>query len=443
MSFVKRQQSFKKKSYTASPQQQARVTEARHDRSTSSISSMPGSFEVLAPQLASGPWGGPYPDGAEPRLQSVVPASRLSESMTSRTSSEPFPSATTKNNISTSNFLKLPRRKKKPNTLFPLPIKIPPPGPIGGTPTPQNSLLLSPLKPSFPSPTTSSPPLTGDPERNLYKNIANEDLVPLQSSSRSAFILSSVNFAAPASPLRQGSTSSARSATSSPAMAPSLAGWRPRSGTVNSFHSRADDDHVPIQLNQDSGRNSGASTTLGRNSIAGLRSLTSKFRHPSDLQLPRHGSPGGLPGSSGLPSSKDSFALSRETLVVPERENGEPSGKYYTRLERDIPKKSIAFLMAKSADPFSHDVLRSLMRTFKFYEEPMDISLRRFLWEIKLPGEAQQIDRVMSAFAERYHECNPHIFSSFGKCTNVAMIVELICIRSSVSCRLLLSHSSF
>lgn len=427
MGFVRRQQSFRSKSYTASPQQQARATELRLDRSTTSVSSISGSFERLASPAVSGPWGGPYPHGAEPRSQSVVPPSRLSESMTSRTSTEPFPSAstTTKTNNSTADFFKMPRRKPKPDTLFPLPIKLAPPGPVvGGIPISQNSLLVSPVKPLLPSPTTRSPPLTGDPDRYFYKDIASKELVPLPSSSHGAYIVSSGNLTAPASPLRQDSTSSARSTTSSPAMAPSLGRWRPRSGTLNSLHSRVDDEPMPTQLIQDSGRNSGASTALGRNSIAGLRSLTSKLRHPSDLQLPRHGSHSGLLGSSGLPSNKDSFALSRETLVIPERENGEPSGKYYTRLERDIPKKSIALLMAKSADPFSHDVLRSLMRTFKFYEEPMDMSLRRFLWEIKLPGEAQQIDRVMSAFAERYHECNPHIFSSFGKRTNDAVIAH-------------------
>ena len=40
----------------------------------------------------------------------------------------------------------------------------------------------------------------------------------------------------------------------------------------------------------------------------------------------------------------------------------------------------------------------------------MDISLRRFLWEIELPSESQQIDRVLSAFAQRYLECNTTIF---------------------------------
>ena len=168
---------------------------------------------------------------------------------------------------------------------------------------------------------------------------------------------------------------------------------------------------MPTPHVQESGRSSTASTTLGRNSIAGLRSLTSRLRHPSETYSPRHGSPGS--GAAGL-SANNSFALSRETLVVPDREEGETAGKYFQRLEKDIPKKSIALVLSKSSDTFSHDVLRSLMRTFKFFEEPMDMSMRRFLWQIDLPGEAQQIDRVISAFAERYHECNPHIFNTLG-----------------------------
>lgn len=148
------------------------------------------------------------------------------------------------------------------------------------------------------------------------------------------------------------------------------------------------------------------STTLGRNSIAGLRSFTSKLRHPSESS-PRHGSP------SGANSSKNnSFAMSKEILVVPDRDEGESAAQYYGRLEGLVPKKAIGQLFAKSSDPFSHDVLRSLMRTFKFFEEPMDISLRKFLWEIDLPTETQQIDRLISAFAQRYFECNPPLFDN-------------------------------
>jgi hypothetical protein len=121
---------------------------------------------------------------------------------------------------------------------------------------------------------------------------------------------------------------------------------------------------------------------------------------------PRYSSP------AGFSSHTNSFALSRENLALPEREEGESAGKYCTRIEESIPRKAIPLLLAKSNDAFNNDVLRSLLRTFMFYEEPLDISLRKFLWQIDIRGEAQQIERIIEGFAERYHECNPHIFST-------------------------------
>jgi hypothetical protein len=47
------------------------------------------------------------------------------------------------------------------------------------------------------------------------------------------------------------------------------------------------------------------------------------------------------------------------------------------------------------------------------------MSLRKFLLEAELPKETQQVDRVIQAFADRYHECNPGIFVS----SDVAYII--------------------
>lgn len=41
--------------------------------------------------------------------------------------------------------------------------------------------------------------------------------------------------------------------------------------------------------------------------------------------------------------------------------------------------------------------------------------LRQFLWSFRLPGEAQKIDRMMEAFAQRYCQCNPGVFQSTGE----------------------------
>lgn len=39
---------------------------------------------------------------------------------------------------------------------------------------------------------------------------------------------------------------------------------------------------------------------------------------------------------------------------------------------------------------------------------------RKLLMEVELPSETQQIDRVLQAFADRYHECNPFIYQDSG-----------------------------
>ena len=42
---------------------------------------------------------------------------------------------------------------------------------------------------------------------------------------------------------------------------------------------------------------------------------------------------------------------------------------------------------------------------------------RQFLWSFRLPGEAQKIDRMMEAFAKRYCDQNPGVFTSSGEIT--------------------------
>lgn len=47
--------------------------------------------------------------------------------------------------------------------------------------------------------------------------------------------------------------------------------------------------------------------------------------------------------------------------------------------------------------------------------KPRPVFCRQFLWSFRLPGEAQKIDRMMEAFAQRYCHCNPGVFQSTGK----------------------------
>lgn len=66
-----------------------------------------------------------------------------------------------------------------------------------------------------------------------------------------------------------------------------------------------------------------------------------------------------------------------------------------------------AALLASRDIPYLHSALCAYVKRFRFKNYPIDMALRLFLaWE-RLPSEAQQVDRVLSAFAAAYITCNP------------------------------------
>jgi hypothetical protein len=99
-------------------------------------------------------------------------------------------------------------------------------------------------------------------------------------------------------------------------------------------------------------------------------------------------------------------------VVLPERRNDDTPAKYLARLEEVVSRSVIAAALSKGTDTFSQSVLRSYMRSFGFFGDPMDMAIRKLLMEAELPKETQQIDRCLQAFANRYHECNPGIYST-------------------------------
>jgi hypothetical protein len=107
--------------------------------------------------------------------------------------------------------------------------------------------------------------------------------------------------------------------------------------------------------------------------------------------------------------------LTREApapIVMPERQEEDTPAKYLIRLEEVVSRGVVASVLSKGSDPWSQQVLRSYMRGFGFYGDPMDMAIRKLLMEVELPKETQQIDRCLQGFADRYHECNPGIYAS-------------------------------
>ncbi|KJE90159.1 hypothetical protein CAOG_01506 [Capsaspora owczarzaki ATCC 30864] len=70
---------------------------------------------------------------------------------------------------------------------------------------------------------------------------------------------------------------------------------------------------------------------------------------------------------------------------------------------------------------FSKDVAKEYLRHFAFAGQPLDISMRQFFKAFSLKGETQERERILTAFAERYHEENPANFSS------AASVDALVC----------------
>ncbi|KAL6150622.1 hypothetical protein ACJBU6_10902 [Exserohilum turcicum] len=203
-------------------------------------------------------------------------------------------------------------------------------------------------------------------------------------------------------------------------------GLRGRSSTMGSLSARSDDAGSPTPPGGPSGRTS--ISTAGRSSFSNLFGLGARFRQNSEPHSPRHGSPAhGLLGNSALSSHQNSMNISRETLILPEREEGETPGRYLERIEaNNFDKSVVASYLSKTDDPFLLAVLRSYMRKFAFFGDPIDMAIRKLLMQVELPKETQQIDRVLQGFADRYHECNPGIYINTDKAYFISFSIIIL-----------------
>ncbi|KAK6341311.1 hypothetical protein TWF696_008390 [Orbilia brochopaga] len=325
-----------------------------------------------------------------------VPPPRLSESSRSEASSADVvvTTTTTTHTVSTtSTFFRFSRRKKD-TPLFPLPPKIThtegrasTDATGGGTSSSGASTRSRPSLNTF----SSAPPTP--------RRVPTSDGLPVPATSALAASVLGTMGSSPATIARANSTASnhsLRSTTSSP-LAPQTWYNRQRSSTAGSM------DRSPA----DSARTS--TSLVGRNSFSRL--FSSRSRQNSEAHL------SGVPTRTSSPApylgrGSSSMVVSREKLIIPERLDDDTPDMYLRKLEEAVNKSVVASLLSKTDDAFHVEVLKRYMGTFAFYQDPMDMALRKLLMEVELPKETQQIDRVLQAFADRYHECNPLIYSS-------------------------------
>lgn len=305
----------------------------------------------------------------------ALPVNRLSESSRSDGSSGEhgvYASTTTTTHTvhTTTTFFRLPRRKKAA-PMFDL------------SHLPQKNHSQDATGP--PRISASSSRLGDELHNPSVDNLSTGHASPQKMASpNSALVKASSAFAVPGVPLvRQGSTAS--STQSSPTRR--RMGMRGRSSTLSSLRNAAIEEPLPTPP-LPSGR---TSMSTGRKSFGDLFGLSHRLRQNSEPQ-----SRSGLatPGSST--SKNNSIQLAREpTIVLPERNEDDTPAKYLVRLEEAVSRGVVASVLSKGTDPFSQAVLRSYMRGFGFFGDPMDMAIRKLLMEVELPKETQQIDSTL------------------------------------------------
>ncbi|RIB14592.1 hypothetical protein C2G38_2248146 [Gigaspora rosea] len=153
------------------------------------------------------------------------------------------------------------------------------------------------------------------------------------------------------------------------------------------------------------------------NSVTAITSEdTTCTKHPRKRQLKRMGSAPTLnipfmPVTKNL--SKTSSTKSMTNLNGLEANSDRETPKQYLeRMMYSISRSKLVTILAQKADAFHQSALKAYMESFEFEKVPIDLALRKLLMDCNLPKETQQIDRVIEAFAKRYHESNPDLFPS-------------------------------
>ncbi|CAK4312772.1 hypothetical protein Ae201684_000888 [Aphanomyces euteiches] len=80
----------------------------------------------------------------------------------------------------------------------------------------------------------------------------------------------------------------------------------------------------------------------------------------------------------------------------------------------------------RQGDDFCTRVLSAFVSLLDFTDLVVDDAVRKFLSYFRLPGEAQQIDRLLGYFATRYHETNPSLLPSRDAALFIAFSILML-----------------
>lgn len=124
-------------------------------------------------------------------------------------------------------------------------------------------------------------------------------------------------------------------------------------------------------------------------------------------------SAGGAPSEKVLDSSKSASYSPRESvedIQLPPINDRSPKEYMLAIRQLNMHGQTAALLCSRDSE-FYRECMALYSAEFDFSMDPIDMALRKFLMYVVLPKEAQQIDRILDAFATRYDECNPGIYA--------------------------------
>jgi len=110
---------------------------------------------------------------------------------------------------------------------------------------------------------------------------------------------------------------------------------------------------------------------------------------------------------------KDAFAMLKDHKLLSPVPTPEEVANFL-RKAQGFDKRALGEYLVK---PDNIEILRGFFSAFKFNQDTsIDSALRQVLESFRLPGEAQQIDRIMGCFAEVYYPAAKDTFASQDAC---------------------------
>jgi len=130
-----------------------------------------------------------------------------------------------------------------------------------------------------------------------------------------------------------------------------------------------------------------------------------------------------IEGASKFNSNpKEGLSFLAEKGILDEDLNAVSVARFLKKSSR-VSKRIVGEYIAK---PTNSDVLDAFVNLFDFKRKRLDEALREMLATFRLPGEAQQIDRIMENFARRFYESGPEEIRSADAAYVLAFSVVML-----------------